>query len=65
MLSSNTVAPLTTGTYGTVRWMAYEQINIDDEQTATPYTFQTDVWAFGMTIYVGDCISCQVDCAYP
>jgi len=50
MLSSSTVASLTTGTYGTVRWMAYEQINIDEAQTSTPYTFQTDVWAFGMTI---------------
>lgn len=52
MLSSSTVASLTTGTYGTVRWMAYEQINVDEAQSSTPYTFQTDVWAFGMTILV-------------
>lgn len=47
---------LASGTYGTMRWMAYEQINVDAEDglaaTRTPYTFQTDVWAFGMTVLV-------------
>lgn len=52
MLSSSSIMSLATGTYGTMRWMAYEQINVEDGQATTPYTFQTDVWSFGMTVLV-------------
>lgn len=52
MLSSSSIVSLATGTYGTMRWMAYEQINVEEGQATTPYTFQTDVWSFGMTVLV-------------
>ena len=47
---------------GSIPFMAKEMFTMDREHF---YTKETDVWAFGMTIYVGDCILCQVDCAYP
>lgn len=52
MMSASPDASQSAGTYGTIRWMAYEQINMDEHQTSTPYTLQTDVWSFGMTVLV-------------
>ncbi len=40
---------------GSVRWQAQEFFDIpDDESPAPTHTAMTDIWAFGMTVYVGD-----------
>jgi serine/threonine protein kinase len=36
---------------GTWRWMAFELIEFsDEEESIPPVTFESDVWAFGMTV---------------
>ncbi len=38
---------------GTIRWQAVEFFKIIDEgDSSQEYTLETDVWAFGMTVYV-------------
>ncbi len=40
---------------GNVRWHAVEYLNIGDSESSPPsHTKPTDVWAFGMTVYVRD-----------
>ncbi|KAI5116311.1 hypothetical protein M0805_009155 [Coniferiporia weirii] len=46
-LGGNTTHP--NGPAGTVRWMAYELIN--EAEKYTKHTKESDVWAFGMTVY--------------
>ncbi len=39
---------------GSTRWQAQEFFDIpDDESPAPTHTAMTDIWAFGMTVYVG------------
>ena len=47
ILSSQTLTSTTGGVKGSLRWMAPELLT-----GATKHTAETDVWAFGMTIYV-------------
>ncbi len=38
---------------GSTRWQAYEFFDIvDDDHPAPKHTVKTDIWAFGMTVYV-------------
>ncbi|KAI5116310.1 hypothetical protein M0805_009154 [Coniferiporia weirii] len=46
-LGGNTTHP--NGPAGTVRWMAYELIN--EAEKYSKHTKESDVWAFGMTVY--------------
>ncbi len=40
---------------GSTRWQAYEFFDIfEDDSPAPQHTQKTDIWAFGMTVYVGD-----------
>ncbi len=40
---------------GSGRWQAYELINFDFSVAFAPmHTVETDVWAFGMLVYVGE-----------
>ena len=42
---------------GSIRWLAIELIDQhepEESQTQTFHTKQSDVWAFGMTVYVRD-----------
>lgn len=50
LMSENTAVIKTSSgnTSGTLRWMAYEQLTAD----YPIYTIPTDIWAFGMTVYV-------------
>ena len=52
MLASSQTFDVTTSGHlkGTTRWMAKELMMIGDPPPA--HTFQTDVWAFGMTVHV-------------
>ena len=52
MLASSQIFDVTTSgrLKGTTRWMAKELIEIGDPPPT--HTFQTDVWAFGMTVHV-------------
>lgn len=57
--STATMETATTSTKGSIRWMAIELFNGSgqgadetDESDSTVHTTQSDVWAFGMTIYV-------------
>lgn len=43
---------VSSGFFGTARWMAYEQICNFGDNKKTPYTVKTDVWSFGMTALV-------------
>lgn len=36
---------------GTLRWMAIEQIDVSEIHER--YSRATDIWSFGMTVYVG------------
>lgn len=58
---SQTLNSSTTGhTRGSVRWMAIELLNIDDQTPA--HTIETDIWAFGMTVHVW--LSCYYSCLH-
>ena len=51
-----TVETATAATKGSIRWMAIELFNASGqggEEESSVHTTQSDVWAFGMTIYVG------------
>lgn len=37
---------------GTLRWMAIEQFSDTTPGAREQYSFATDIWSFGMTIYV-------------
>lgn len=37
---------------GNARWQAREFLQFSEGQTSPKHTFATDIWAFGMTIYV-------------
>lgn len=36
---------------GTLRWCAHEQFAVGDDEVI-PHTESTDIWAFGMTVFV-------------
>ena len=40
------------GIRGTIRWMAPELLTYDPEMKSNLHTKASDVWAFGMTVYV-------------
>ena len=43
----------TDSTRGSTRWQAYELFDIGEDGTKSPqHTVMTDIWAFGMTVYV-------------
>jgi serine/threonine protein kinase len=35
---------------GTWRWMAYELVGLDEEESIPQVTMESDIWAFGMTV---------------
>ena len=48
--ASSSMANLSTGPTGTIRYLAYEFLSGSSEEMM--YTTKSDVWAFGMTVYV-------------
>ncbi len=50
---TTSAASTTTGVGGSVRWMAVELLAVE----AGKHTKQTDVWAYGMVIYVSACFN--------
>lgn len=48
--SSKSVAKPSTGIRGTPRYLSYELVAFPDQYSQ--HTKESDVWAFGMTIYV-------------
>lgn len=59
--SSRTYARLTSSVKGTSRYLAYELIvPLDTEKGFSgSHTLKTDVWAFGMTIFVRALLLCD------
>ena len=56
---ASSLAGLTTSTTlaspkGTVRWMAVELFLPSEANPEPISTFETDIWAFGMVVYVGE-----------
>ena len=51
---SSTCETATDGDKGTIRYMAFEllQDDIEEDSTSKTHTTQSDVWAFGMIVYV-------------
>ena len=47
IITSMSLAKVTDGLKGTTRYLAYELLKEESS-----YTTQTDVWAFGMVLYV-------------
>ncbi len=48
---------------GTVRWMAIELLSLSDVSgVGTIPNEKSDVWAFGMTVYVHNCVNVTIDC---
>lgn len=65
--STATVETATTSTKGSIRWMAIElfkgpgqDVDETEENDGTVHTTQSDVWAFGMTIYVRSFLHIQI-----
>ncbi len=52
-IMTSSVTSTTTGVGGSVRWMAVELLAME----AGKHTKQTDVWAYGMVIYVSACFN--------
>lgn len=44
---------------GTLRWMAIEQFSDTTPGAREQYSFATDIWSFGMTIYVRPARFCK------
>lgn len=44
---------------GTLRWMAIEQFSDTTPGAHEQYSFATDIWSFGMTIYVRPARFCK------
>ena len=57
--ASRSLANMSSGVRGTYRYLAYELVEIPDSSKRPCHTKQTDIWAFGMTVYVrGQEIGC-------
>lgn len=55
--ASRSLAKVTATTKGTVLFWAPELLDIDNDEIPVPQTKATDVWAFGMTVYVRSSLS--------
>ena len=55
LCSSSSVEPTSSELKGSVRWMAIELFNVNDSEQSIRHTKETDVWAYGMVIYVRTC----------
>ncbi len=53
-ISSSDTANTTTGLKGSARWMAIELLSPSPNERAEAgkHTMQTDIWAYGMVVYV-------------
>lgn len=49
---SSTVDPTSSGLKGSIRWMSVELLHACDQGTVPLHTKESDVWAYGMLIYV-------------
>lgn len=47
--------------FGSYPWMARE-LFLSDESESLPYTKKSDVWSFGMVVYVGGHVPCSQLC---
>ena len=52
MSATHSLAGTTTDMKGSIRWMAPELLMYSEEEPVKAPTKSSDVWAFGMTVYV-------------
>jgi serine/threonine protein kinase len=57
VIATSNVTTDTTSFKGSTRWMAPELLEFDETRAHEPVQSdeKTDIWAFGMTIYVSKC----------
>jgi len=54
IMTSSSTTNTTTGVKGSARWMAVELLTPSETAESGKHTKQTDVWAYGMVVYVTD-----------
>lgn len=53
LAGSGTIGSTTSGHLrGSARWMAIELLQMNDSSPNPVHTFESDIWAFGMTVHV-------------